>query len=76
MANITKKLNSVNPSNNKILGFWIDGEIVCLQCLTEEEKKQQTMRGDTIFRKDVEDRLNSCDRCARALSRDVSRGPS
>ena len=77
MVNITKKLNSANPSNSLIVGFWIDGEVVCLRCLGEEEKKQPITGEDIIYRKDVEDPgLNSCDRCARPLFRDSSGGIS
>ena len=71
MANVTDKVRFENPPNGNILGFWIDGEIVCLQCITEEEKKHQTMRGDIIYRKDVEDNpsFDACDRCVRPLIR-------
>jgi len=62
MANVTNKVRYENPPNANILGFWIDGEIVCLQCITEEEKKQQTKRGDIIYRKYAEENDLFCDR--------------
>jgi len=77
MAKIAKKLNSANPFSPFIVGFWIDGEIVCLRCLTEEEKKQPITGEDIIYRKDAEDpSVNACDRCARPLFRDSSEGVS
>ena len=71
--NIARKVMSENPSNCPIVGFWINGEIVCLQCLTEEEKKQNATLEDIIHRKEVEDpALDACDRCAQSLHRDFS----
>ena len=70
IKNIIKKLIFENPPNCLIAGFWIDGEIVCLQCLTEEEKKQNATLEDIIYRKEVEDpAFAACDRCAQALLR-------
>jgi len=70
---ITKKLTFENPAKCLIVAFWIDGEIVCIQCLTEKEKKENALMEDIIYRRNVEDpTLNACDRCAQPLHGDFS----
>ena len=54
-----------------IVGFWLDGEVICLQCISQEEKEQSTAGEDIIYRKDVEyNELAFCNRCERPLIRD------
>ena len=53
-----------------IVGFWLAEEIVCLHCISKEEKEQSTTEDDIIYRENAEEFDSFCDRCERPLIRD------
>ncbi len=59
-------MSKVNVEDIK--GYWIDGAVVCLECVTDEEEVL-AKESDLILDKDLEDEdvILFCDRCGKRL---------
>ena len=51
-----------------IVGYWLDGEVVCPLCISKDEKEQEVKGDEIIYLKDVEKwKLWFCERCEQPL---------
>jgi hypothetical protein len=53
----------INLSKGSIVGYWIDGSVVCIDCAEIEDNKY----GIPIFLKEAADQDLECDECFVAL---------